>query len=108
MFLAASLLYWWPIASPSRVFPAPQYGARMIYIAATEIAMIPVAAYIVFSGDILYPTYEYAPRLIDGFSPAADQLAAGVIMKVAGAAVSLAALGYCFFKWEKMSHAQVT
>jgi putative membrane protein len=108
MFLAVSLLYWWPIASPSGVFPAPAYGVRMIYIAAAEIAMIPVAAYIVFSGDILYPTYEYAPRLIDGFTPAEDQLTAGVIMKVAGAAVSLAALGYCFFKWEKASRTEAT
>ncbi len=31
--------------------------------------MIPVSAYIVFSGDILYPTYEYAPRLIAAVQP---------------------------------------
>jgi putative membrane protein len=105
MFLAVSLLYWWPLASPSAAFPAPGYGARMIYIAGTEVLMIPVAAYIVFSGDILYPTYEYAPRLIAGFTPADDQLAAGAIMKIAGLAVSLLALGYCFFKWEKSSQA---
>jgi putative membrane protein len=105
MFLAVSLLYWWPLASPSGAFPAPGYGARMIYIAGTEVLMIPVAAYIVFSGDILYPTYEYAPRLIAGFSPADDQLAAGAIMKAAGLAVSLLALGFCFLKWEKSSQA---
>jgi putative membrane protein len=103
MFLAVSLLYWWPLASPSAAFPAPGYGARMIYIAGTEVAMIPVAAYIVFSGDILYPTYEFAPRLIAGFTPADDQLAAGAIMKITGLAVSLLALGVCFFKWEKSS-----
>jgi putative membrane protein len=104
LFLAVSLLYWWPLASPSRVFPSPGYGARMIYICATEVAMIPVSAYVVFSGDILYPTYEFAPRLIAGFSPADDQLIAGVIMKVAGMAVSLTVLGICFFKWAKSSH----
>jgi cytochrome c oxidase assembly factor CtaG len=76
----------------------------MIYVFATEVAMIPVSAYVVFSADILYPTYEYAPRLIAGFSPADDQLIAGVIMKVAGMAVSLTALGICFFKWAKSSH----
>ncbi len=65
--------------------------------------MIPVSAYIVFSSDILYPTYEYAPRLIAGFTPADDQVAAGVIMKIAGAAVSLAALAICFFKWSHAS-----
>jgi putative membrane protein len=106
MFLAASLLYWWPLASPSVAFPAPGYGARMIYIFGTEVAMIPVAAYVVFSGDILYPTYEYAPRLIAGFSPADDQLTAGVIMKFVGMAVSLGALGVCFFKWSRQSQGE--
>jgi putative membrane protein len=103
MFLAVSLLYWWPLASPSAAFPSPGYGPRMLYIFGTEVAMIPVSAYIVFSGDILYPTYEYAPRLIAGFSPADDQLMAGIIMKISGMAVSLAALGFCFFKWSKAS-----
>jgi putative membrane protein len=104
MFLAASLLYWWPLASPSAVFPAPGFGVRMLYVLATEVAMIPVSAYVVFSSDVLYPTYEYAPRLIAGFSPADDQLIAGIIMKVSGMAVSLTALGICFFKWSKSSH----
>jgi putative membrane protein len=105
MFLAVSFLYWWPLASPSEAFPAPSYGIRMLYVFATEIAMIPVSAYVVFSSDILYPTYEYAPRLIAGFSPADDQLFAGIIMKVAGMAVSLTALGICFFKWSRASQA---
>ncbi|HTU00824.1 MAG TPA: cytochrome c oxidase assembly protein [Candidatus Sulfotelmatobacter sp.] len=103
MFLAASLLYWWPIASPSGVFPSPGYGVRMLYVFATEVGMIPVSAYIVFSRDILYPTYEYAPRLIAGFTPSDDQLLAGIIMKFVGMAVSLAALGVCFFKWSRSS-----
>jgi putative membrane protein len=103
MFLAVSFLYWWPLASPSGVFPCPGYGVRMLYVFATEIAMIPVSAYVVFSHDILYPTYEYAPRLIAAMSPADDQLAAGIIMKVSGMAVSLTALGVCFFKWSRAS-----
>jgi putative membrane protein len=104
MFLAVSLLYWWPLASPSAAFPAPGYGVRMLYIAGTEVGMIPVSAYIVFSGDVLYPTYEYAPRIIAGFTPLDDQVAAGVIMKVAGVTVSLAAFAICFFRWSKASH----
>jgi putative membrane protein len=103
LFLAASLLYWWPLCSPSRVFPPPGYGARILYLFATEVAMIPVSAYVVFSGDILYPTYEYAPRLIAGFSPADDQIAAGVLMKVTGMAVTLAALATFFFRWSRAS-----
>ena len=103
MFLAVSLLYWWPLVSPSRVLPAPSYGTRMIYLVGTEIMMIPVAAYIVFSNDILYPTYEYAPRLIADFTPAQDQLLAGILMKVAGVTVSLIAMGICFYRWSRES-----
>jgi putative membrane protein len=101
LFLAVSLLYWWPLASPSRVFPAPGYGVQILYLFATEVAMIPVSAYIVFSTDVLYPTYEYAPRLLASVSPADDQLAAGIVMKVAGMAVTIAALAVCFFKWAR-------
>jgi len=101
MFLAASVLYWWPLASPSAAFPAPGYGVRILYAAATEVGMIPVSAYVVFSRDILYPTYEYAPRLIAGFTPADDQLLAGIIMKSVGMAVSLTAIGVCFLKWSR-------
>ncbi|HZZ20378.1 MAG TPA: cytochrome c oxidase assembly protein [Opitutaceae bacterium] len=103
MFLAVSLLYWWPLVSPSKVLPPPNYGTRMLYLVGTEILMIPVAAYIVFSNDILYPTYEYAPRLIADFTPAQDQLTAGVFMKVAGVVVSLLAMAICFYKWSKES-----
>jgi putative membrane protein len=106
LFLGASLLYWWPLASPSAVFPAPGYGPRMLYIIGTEVGMIPVSAYVVFSHDILYPTYEYAPRLIAGLNPADDQRLAGIIMKVAGMGVSFAALAICFFKWSKASERQ--
>jgi putative membrane protein len=101
LFLAVSLLYWWPLASPSAEFPRPSLPLRMIYIIATDIAMIPVSAYLVFSGDILYRTYEYAPRLIAGFSPADDQLVAGIIMKFSGMAVSFAAFAHCFYLWSR-------
>lgn len=99
MFLAVSLLYWWPIATPSRAFPPPSYPVRILYVFGAEVAMIPVCAYIVFAGYVLYPTYEYAPRLVAGLSPADDQLIAGILMKVAGMAVSLTALAIFFFRW---------
>jgi putative membrane protein len=101
MFFAASLLYWWPIASPSRVWPTPRAPLQMLYICGTEVGMIPVTAYLVFSKDVLYPTYEYAPRLIGGFSPLDDQIVAGVLMKVVGSTVSLVAMGVVFFRWQR-------
>ena len=53
------------------------------------IAMTPAFAYLTFSDEILYPTYEYAPRLIPNFSPQDDQLLAGAMMKIVGMAVAL-------------------
>ncbi|MBC7369666.1 MAG: cytochrome c oxidase assembly protein [Undibacterium sp.] len=99
MFFGSGLLYWWPLLSPSRALPPISHGARMIYLFGVLIAMTPVFAYITFSDDILYPTYEYAPRLFATFSAAEDQLLAGVGMKLMGLSVALAAFGVCFFKW---------
>ncbi len=98
-FFAAALLYWWPMLSPSRVLPPISYGAQMLYFLGVLIAMTPLFAYITFSQDILYPTYEYAPRIIADFSPADDQLLAGVSMKLVGMFVALAAVGVSFFRW---------
>jgi putative membrane protein len=101
MFFAAGLLYWWPLLSPSRIFPPIPYGSRMIYLFGVLIAMTPVFAYITFSPDILYPTYEFAPRIFPDFTAGEDQLAAGVSMKLVGLSVALAAFGVCFFRWSK-------
>lgn len=98
-FFAVALLYWWPMLSPSRAFPPLSYAAQMLYFLGVLIAMTPLFAYITFSQDILYPTYEYAPRIIADFSPADDQLLAGVSMKLVGMAVALGAVGVSFFRW---------
>ncbi len=99
MFFGAALFYWWPLASPSHVLPPRGHGVQMLYLLGVFIAMTPVFAYITFSGDILYPTYEFAPRLFANFSAADDQLLAGVMMKLAGMAVSLTAFGVAFYRW---------
>jgi len=99
MFFGASVLFWWPILSPSRAYPPLGYGARMLYIFCLEIAMTPLFAYVTFSANTLYPTYEYAPRLVADFGPAADQTLAGAMMKLTSMAVSLLAFGLCFYRW---------
>ena len=99
MFFAAGLLYWWPLISPSRVLPPANAGVQMLYLLGATIAMTPVFAYLTFSQDILYPTYEFAPRIIADFTPAEDQLLAGVMMKIIGMIVSLIAFIICFYRW---------
>jgi len=99
MFFGASLFYWWTQLSPSKVFPPRSYATQMIFQLSVAIGLTPLYAYIVFTTDILYPTYEFAPRVIENFSPASDQLLAGVIMKLSGMAVALTAVGVSFYRW---------
>lgn len=99
MFFGAALFYWWPMLSPSRVLPPISYAAQMLYFFAVLVGMTPVFAYITFSHEILYPTYEYAPRILANFSAADDQLLAGASMKIVGMFVALAAVGVSFFRW---------
>ncbi|MCF7688593.1 MAG: cytochrome c oxidase assembly protein [Cephaloticoccus sp.] len=99
MFFGAALFYWWSQLSPSAVFPARSYPTQMLFQLCVIIAMTPVYAYITFTTEILYPTYEYAPRIIAGFTATEDQLLAGVIMKIGGMLVALAAIGVSFYRW---------
>ncbi len=103
MFFGVALLYWWPLCSPSTELPPISYAAQMLYLVVVAIGLTPVFAYITFSHDILYPTYAYAPRIIDGFSPADDQVLAGAIMKIVGMAVAMTAFGVSFYRWYRAS-----
>lgn len=103
MFFTAAVLFWWPIASPSRLLPQATYGAQMLYALYVTIGMTPVFAYIVFSQHVLYPTYEFAPRLFADFSAADDQLLAGSMMELIGVAVSLSIFGSAFYRWYRAS-----
>ena len=105
-FFGTSLLYWWPLLSPSAVWPRVSYAVRMVYLIAVTIGMTPLFAFIVFSPDILYPTYEFAPRLIAGFDPADDQLLAGAIMKLGGLAVTFITFGVVFYSRYRSSESR--
>jgi putative membrane protein len=98
-FFGAALLYWWPVFSPSRVLPPVSYAVRMLYLVAVLIGMTPLFAYVTFSHGILYPTYEFAPRLFPAFSAADDQLLAGVMMKIGGMLVAFGAFIHAFYHW---------
>ena len=71
----------------------------MLFQLAVVIGLIPVFAYITFSTEILYPTYEFAPRIIASLDPGNDQLLAGVIMKIGGMLVALGAVSVSFYRW---------
>lgn len=98
----AALFYWWPILSPSRDYPPLSYGWQMLYIPAVVIGMTPVFAYITFSPDVLYPTYEFAPR-ISSLDAAGDQLLAGAMMKLIGMSVAGLTFIVSFYRWYRQT-----
>ncbi len=98
MMFGAALFYWWPLLSPSREFPPASYAIQMLYLVAVIIGMTPAFAYIMFSSDVLYPTYEYAPR-ITVLDAASDQLLAGAMMKLIGMSVAMGAFCVSFYRW---------
>ncbi len=97
---APALFMWWPILSPSQILPARSYGVRMIYIFLLMIGQLPVFGFLTFSGQVLYPTYEFAPRLdFFNLTPLDDQTLGGVIMKIVNMSVSLTVFGISFYRW---------
>ena len=99
MFFGGALFYWWPVLSPSREYPPAGPATQMVYQVGVVIAMTPVFAFIAFSNNVLYPTYEYAPRLFPNFDAADDQLLGAAMMKLIGMFVAFCAFAVSFYRW---------
>lgn len=97
-----SLQIWWCIVGPSKVVPGIGYGAQIIFVFLLMVGQTPLFAFLTFSSDVFYPTYAYAPRVID-LSPIHDQVLGGVTMKLANMFVSLAVMSVAFYKWAQES-----
>jgi putative membrane protein len=96
--LAASVLGWWPIASPSRLAPPLPHAAQLLYLFVFGMPMTVVAAMVTAAERVLYPFYEAAPR-VTALTALADQRLGGVIMWVPSAIIPLAAFTLVFFRW---------
>jgi len=99
MFLAASVMFWWPILSPMPELPRLSYPMQMLYLFLTSIPMSIIAVCIIYGGTLLYPAYAAAPR-IAGLGPLDDQLLGGLIMWIPGGLVLFAVISVIFFQWQ--------
>ena len=99
MFLPG-LLMLWPFLTRSREVPRRGYGLRMVAISLLMVGQLPVFAFLSFAGEALYPTYVWAPRIID-LDPLNDQILGGIIMKVVNMGFSLTILGTTFYQWAR-------
>jgi cytochrome c oxidase assembly factor CtaG len=82
-FFSAALLFWWPVV---QVWPSHSVWPRwaMIpYLVLADLVNTALSAWLVFSGHVVYRTYDLGPRLW-GISALDDQSTAGAIMWVPG------------------------
>lgn len=100
MFLAASVIMWWPILSPLPELPRLSYPGQMLYLFLMSIPMAIVSVYIAYSDSLLYPFYAAAPR-VWGITPMDDQLIGGLIMWIPGGLYFYAVISVIFFRWQQ-------
>ena len=105
-FFVAALFFWWPLLAPARRGAPLAPPLQILYLLGVVIGVTPLFALLVFSPEVLYPTYEYAPRIVASLDPAADQLLAGAGMKLAGMAVAVLMMALAFRRWYRGEQAE--
>lgn len=90
----------WPLLTCSRLIPRSNWGMQILYIFLLMVAQIPLFGILTFSPEVLYPTYELAPR-ITFLDPLSDQVLGGLLMKVANMVLSLWLMGRAFINWSR-------
>lgn len=95
---APGFLVWWLIFSRSREVPPLGFGAQILFIFILSLGKIPVATFLTFSSEVLYATYEYAPRITE-MSAMEDQILGGVMKILMAKFFGMFIIGYSFYKW---------
>jgi putative membrane protein len=101
LLVGSALAMWWPIVSPLPEMPPLPAPGQCLYLFLQSLAPTIPASFLTFGSRPLYPVYAAFPR-IWGITPLTDQLIAGLIMKIVGAAILWACITVVFFRW----HAQ--
>ena len=92
-FLAAGLLFWWPVVQPwpSRARGRP--AALILYLVLADVQNTALAAILTFSERVLYPSYGRGPGALDA------QMLAGLLMWVPMALAYLVPAGVLTVRW---------
>ena len=98
----SSVMMLWPVLNRSARMGRMNWGLQILYIFLLMVAQIPLFGILTFSTEVLYPTYELAPR-ISFLDPMSDQVLGGLLMKVANMILSLWLIGRAFYFWNRES-----
>jgi len=96
-FFTFGALMWAPIVE---VLPGPMWfgtGWKLGYIVVVRLLETVLGNVFLWTGSVLYETYEHTPPLW-GISPLADQGIAGGVMMIEGSLVTIGALAWLFLK----------
>ncbi len=84
-FFWTGILFWWPVVQPGPGKPKWPRWTMIPYLLFADVVNTVLSAFFIFSGRILYPSYEGVRA--SGLNPQDDQTIAGGIMWVPGSLV---------------------
>jgi putative membrane protein len=96
-FFTFGALMWAPVVE---VLPGPMWfgtGWKLGYIVVVRLLETVLGNVYLWTGSVVYETYEHTPRLW-GLSPLADQGIAGGVMMIEGSLVTIGALAWLFLR----------
>jgi putative membrane protein len=95
-FLAAGVIFWWPIIVPSGTRKAMSIVGKIAYLGFAGVPPTILGLAFILSPTVLYPFYAAAPR-VTPLSPLDDQLVAGLVMFGLGNIIYFIAIWIIFF-----------
>lgn len=101
-FLAAGVLFWWPIVAPSGRPNSMSVIGKIAYLGFAGVPPTILGLAFILSPSVIYPFYAAAPR-VTPLSPLDDQLAAGLVMFGLGNLIYFAAIWVIFFRLDDKS-----
>ena len=99
VFIATSVVMWWPVLSPVPELPRASYPVQMVYLFLLGLPMSLVGALVTLADAPVYPFYVQAPLRVWGLSPLADQEYGGLLMWVPGTLWFWGAMTVVWFRW---------
>lgn len=96
--IAAGIVLWLPVGSPTLAVPRLSYPGQMMYLFAQSLVPTVPASFFTFGSEPLVEAYVTAPRLL-GVSALTDMRLAGLIMKIVGGLILWTVIAVLFFRW---------
>ena len=103
-WLAAGLLFWWPIVAPVPEWPRFSAMFKAAYLALNIVLVRPPFAMLLFSKYPVYETYELAPP-IGSFHVMDDQQLAGGLMKIGSGWIMAIGVAVILYRWHRQRDA---